>query len=437
MDSLRGFEEDSGWSAHGDDEPAIERPPSIGFDERRMHVRAYNHWVSLLDGRPYPSIEDLKPEKIGDFGPHSVLLDFTEDRDDPVIAFLGADLKAECGLDFSRQRISEVPARSLLSRLTDHYMQIVANHAPIGFEAEFLSHRGINTLYRGILMPLSSNGDEIDFIYGVINWKDLADNGTANGLASAIDRAIAKVPERGDLPVWADGPNAEHDELADADGATLSLWPEAQSDDGFEELPADAALADRLGQARASAEFARSADHRSRGALYRALGLAYDFSLAADVAAEDYAELLDDAGLKAQQRAPMTPLIKLIFGSEYDKTRVTEFAAALSWARRSGIELGSFAQVIEQFDGGLKAIVAAERAARRPEPKPDRAAERRARLEAAPALALVDGVDSSGAEAGEIVILVARREEDGSLAVLAPALRDAKLVDSAIARSAD
>ena len=437
MDSLRGFEEDSGWSAHGDDEPAIERPPSIGFDERRMHVRAYNHWVSLLDGRPYPSIEDLKPEKIGDFGPHSVLLDFTEDRDDPVIAFLGADLKAECGLDFSRQRISEVPARSLLSRLTDHYMQIVANHAPIGFEAEFLSHRGINTLYRGILMPLSSNGDEIDFIYGVINWKDLADNGTANGLASAIDRAIAKVPERGDLPVWADGPNAEHDELADADGATLSLWPEAQSDDGFEELPADAALADRLGQARASAEFARSADHRSRGALYRALGLAYDFSLAADVAAEDYAELLDDAGLKAQQRAPMTPLIKLIFGSEYDKTRVTEFAAGRAWARRSGIELGSFAQVIEQFDGGLKAIVAAERAARRPEPKPDRAAERRARLEAAPALALVDGVDSSGAEAGEIVILVARREEDGSLAVLAPALRDAKLVDSAIARSAD
>ncbi|HEY0326504.1 MAG TPA: hypothetical protein VGC46_11110 [Allosphingosinicella sp.] len=438
---MRGFEEESGWSAHGDDEPAIERPPSIGFDERRMHVRAYNHWVSLLDGRPYPSIEDLKPEKIGDFGPHSVLLDFTDDRDDPVIAFLGADLKTECGLDFARQRISEVPARSLLSRLTDHYMQIIANHAPIGFEAEFLSHRGINTLYRGILRPRSSNGDEIDFIYGVINWKDLADNGTANGLASAIDRAIAKVPERGDLPVWADGPHAEFDELADSfgdrDGATLSLWPEAGADDELDELPADAALADRLGHARASAEFARSADHRSRGALYRALGLVYDFSLAADAAAEDYAELLDDAGLKAQQRAPMTPLVKLIFGSDYDKSRVTEFAAALSWARRSGIELGGFSQVIEQFDGGLKGIVAAERAARRPAAKPDRSAERRARFESAPALAMVDGIDAGGVEAGEIVLLVARKESDGSLAVLAPALRDSRLVDSAIARAAD
>jgi hypothetical protein len=288
MDSLRGFEEDSGWSAPGDDEPSFERPPAIGLDERRMHVRAYNHWVSLLDGRPYPSIEDLRPEKIGDFGPHSVLLDFTQDRDDPAIAFLGAELKQECGLEFARQRISEVPARSLLSRLTDHYMQIIANHAPIGFEAEFLSHRGINTLYRGILMPLSSNGDEIDFIYGVINWKDFADNGTSNGLASAIDRAIAKVPERGDLPVWADGPHAEFDETQSDighDARTLSLWPDADDDGDLDELPADAALADRLGHARAGAEYARSADHRSRTALYRALGLAYDFSLAADVAA--------------------------------------------------------------------------------------------------------------------------------------------------------
>ncbi|MDB5667412.1 MAG: hypothetical protein JWL74_362 [Alphaproteobacteria bacterium] len=441
MDSLRGFDEDSVWSAAGDDEPAIERPPSIGFDERRMHVRAYNHWVSLLDGRPYPSIEDLKPEKIGDFGPHSVLLDFTDDRDDPVIAFLGGDLKAECGIEFARQRISEVPARSLLSRLTDHYMQIIANHAPIGFEAEFQSHRGISTLYRGILMPLSSNGDEIDFIYGVINWKDLADNGTANGLAGAIDRAIAKAPERGDLPVWADGPHAEFDDRPDAggqrDATTLSLWPASDRDDELDELPADAALADRLGHARAGAEYARSADHRSRAALYRALGLAYDFSLAADASPEDYAELLDDAGLKAQSRAPLTPLVKLIFGSDYDKTRVTEFAAALSWGRRSGIELGGFAQVLDKYDGGLKAIVAAERAARRPEPKPDRTAQRRARLEAAPALALVDGVDAAGAEPGEIVILVARREDDGRLAVIAPALRDAKLVDSAIARSSD
>ena len=28
----------------------LREPPLIGTDERRMHVRAYNYWASLLDG---------------------------------------------------------------------------------------------------------------------------------------------------------------------------------------------------------------------------------------------------------------------------------------------------------------------------------------------------------------------------------------------------
>ena len=57
--------------------------------------------------------------------------------------------------------ISEVPSRSLLSRLTDHYMQIIANRAPIGFEAEFVNQRSENICYRGILMPFSRNDFQI------------------------------------------------------------------------------------------------------------------------------------------------------------------------------------------------------------------------------------------------------------------------------------
>jgi hypothetical protein len=51
-------------------EPQPDVASAIGTDERRMHVRAYNYWYSLLDGRDYPSIEDLDPGNIEDFGPH-------------------------------------------------------------------------------------------------------------------------------------------------------------------------------------------------------------------------------------------------------------------------------------------------------------------------------------------------------------------------------
>ncbi|HEY5710509.1 MAG TPA: hypothetical protein VIT38_01330 [Allosphingosinicella sp.] len=425
MDSFRGFEDEAALSAAPDDEPAIERPPEIGVDERRMHVRAYNYWVSLLSGRPYPSIGDVDPHTIEDFSPHTVLLDFSKDHDNPEIAFLGRALRAECALAADIRHISQVPSRSLLSRLTDHYLQIIANCAPIGFEAEFVGQRGLNTLYRGILMPLSSDGLSIDFIYGVINWKEVADHETASEIHGEVGRAIAASPAASDCQVWADGPNADYVEPsmatsdAAADASNLSLWPESLG------------LADRLCNARDGAEEAIHARQRSRATLYRALGLAYDFALAAEAAPEEYAELLEDSGMKAQKRAPMTPIVKLVFGLHYDKTRLTEFAAALSWAAREGVPAGALAERIEKHDGGLKGVVAAERAARRPAPKPDRWAEIRAALHSAPPLARVD-IQVAGDD--EFVLFVARREADG-FAVVAP-VADPKLVDQAIRKSA-
>ena len=427
MDSFRGFEDEAALRHAADDEPSPECLPDIGIDERRMHVRAYNYWVSLLNGRPYPSIGDVDPHTLDDFGGNSVLLDFSQDPQDPQIAFLGRSLRVECGVDQDIRNISEVPTRSLLSRLTDHYMQIIANRAPIGFEAEFVGRRGQNTMYRGILMPLSSNGDSIDFIYGVINWKELADSSTANALENEVDRAISAAPSVADCPIWADGPHAELDGV---DDGNLSLWPD-EAPRAEPVLPEDATLADRLVVARECAEQVFAGEQRSRIALYRALGLAYDFALAADSDPESYAELLADAGIKVQARAPMTPVAKLVFGAGYDKTRLTEFAAALSWAWREGVDQGGLAAALEAHDGGLKGMVQAERRARRPQPRPDRAEEIRDRLRTAPAFAHVElEVETED----EFVLLVARREQ-GRLAIVAP-VADRKLTDQAIRKSA-
>ena len=130
----------------------------------------------------------------------------------------------------------------------------------------------------------------------------------------------------------------------------------------------------------------KAGEGRTRTALYKALSLAYDFAVAAQQNPDDYAELLEESGVKAQARAPMTPIVKLVFGIDYDKARLTEFAAALSFAQRQEIELGGFQDFIEKQPGGLKALVAAERQARRPEPKPDtqgRSCPRAAALRAA------------------------------------------------------
>ncbi|RYE00965.1 MAG: hypothetical protein EOP61_12580 [Sphingomonadales bacterium] len=415
MDMSRGINDPLGSGDPEPNEAVSDRPLDIGTDERRMHVRAYNHWVSLLQGRPYPSIEDLDPGNISDFGAHSVLLDFSKGIDDPAIRFLGKALREETDLDATITHVAQVPSRSLLSRLTDHYLQIIANRAPIGFEAEFVGTRGHNTMYRGILMPFSSNGEEIDFIYGVINWKELVDAATQARLNDEVDEARRTAPSPAiPAPVWADGPSAGFDSTDD-----LALA----------DAPADSTLADRLFLARESAAAARASDTRSRSALYRALARSYDFALAAENDEAAYAELLEDAGLKAQARAPMTPAVKLVFGADYDKTRLTEFAAVLSHARRSQVPSGGLDAFLDAAAGGIKGVVAAERAHRRPPAKPDMFAQIADELRSRAPIAHIDLPAD-----GEFVVLLARKGKKG-MDILAQ-LVDTPLTERTIRKAA-
>ena len=450
MDSYRGNfggtndGDDFPASDYAEDETGIDTPPAvIGQDERRMQVRAYNHWASLLGDRHFPSIEDLEPTALPDFGPYSVLLDFTAGIDNPSIQFLGDALAEECGTDNAIRQLADVPSRSLLSRITDHYMQILANQAPIGFEAEFVNQRESTILYRGILLPFSSDDDTIDFIYGVINWKELADQNTTDELLLEIDQALGANPsalrrealETGPLTEWADGP-------ADINGGNvLDLATPLEGSDGAEALPGPAfgrvpeetmALADWLASARELAEAARGSEDRTRQALYAAIGRAYDFSLAAAEAPEDFAELVTDAGLTVQERAPMTPVVKLVFGADYDKTRLTEYASALCHAQRIGLKRGELAGFLSAAPGGLKGVVGEERRLKRAEHgKPaaanDRGTALTQRLRKLDHRPLAD----VAREGSEFAVLVVRRLESGEVVMLGEVSDDPALLDRA------
>lgn len=486
MDSLRGHfsghEAEAEDYGYDDEDTGVEAPPSvIGQDERRMQVRAYNFWASLLADRHFPSIEDLDPQDLPDFGPHSVLLDFTSGIEDPAIPFLGAKLGEECGLGSEIRVLSDVPSRSLLSRITDHYMQILANQAPIGFEAEFVNQRGATILYRGILLPFSSDDDTIDFIYGVINWKELADQQTADELLLEIDQALESPlgTEPLELTDWADGPADIAASLPTAmplDETDADLdWPEpafgmdVAAPQPYGELPAaplndlteddapaellplvDEAmdlggmelegmelegmeLADWLASARELAQAAKGSEDRSRNALYAAIGRAYDFSLAAVAEPEEFDALVADSGLTVQDRAPMTPVVKLVFGADYDKTRITEYASALSHAHRIGLPRGELAPFLLSAPGGLKGVVTAERRLKREEAGKTIEARETPREALARKLRALDHLPIAEVpvEGSEFALLVARRLPDGTVVLLGEVSDDIALLERA------
>jgi hypothetical protein len=294
-------------------------------------------------------------------------------------------------------------------------------------------------------MPFSSDGETIDFIYGVINWK------RADGAAGAEPQVAAErermeplelnepVGVHADVPLPGEEPPLEIGFVTESleSPVTHFSWedgPLADVDAG--ELPnidleENAGLADRLWAARETADAVKAGEGRTRAALYRALSLAYDFALSTLENPEEYAELLDESGVKAQARAPMTAVVKLVFGIDYDKARLTEFAAALSYAVRREIGLGEFQELIEKQPGGLKALVAAEREERRPAPKTDTKGElARARLRAAAPISLADVPAQD-----EFAIIVTRRGADGRHEPVA-VVEDEALIERAIRRAA-
>ena len=468
MDTQRssfGQDDDGSYDEPVVDAPGIEAPPMIGQDERRMHVRAYNFWAKLLEGRSFPSIESLDLENLGDFGEHCVLLDFTSGIDNPAIAYLGETLARECEIDDSVQHIDDVPRRSLLSRLTDHYLQIIANRAPIGFEAEFVNARGLTILYRGVLMPFSSDDDTIDFVMGVINWKQAADSALTDAIALEMEAAAVAAPHpRPTLPVWNDGPEAANDSYDDSyddDEEEVALPTSSMSslirpraeplldaipddddvfeldaayavdafadtpvaeelvDDILEDLADDAAdmgLADWLASARMLADSAAQANARGHAALYQAIGRASGFARAAAAAPEDYAELLEEAGITASPRAPMTPVVKLVFGTNHDKTRLAEYAAVLIHAEREAIDPAALPTYLSGYDGGLKALVRDIRARNRVDSPQPAIADPSDTLRQVAAFGSIDWPE---APEGDFVLLLARREADGTLSLIA------------------
>jgi hypothetical protein len=310
-------------------------------------------------------------------------------------------------------------------------------------------------------MPFSSDGDTIDFIYGVINWKDV---GVGVEPAQFIKAALPPLEPETDQfededqvlelveTVLAEGaatdpvvPFAEPEEdeetvstiphLSWEDGPLADPEPIVESDTDEElalELDADAGLADRLWAARESAEVCKQADGRSRVALYRALAMAYDFAVATKRVPEEYSEILDDAGVKAQARAPMTPIVKLVFGVDYDKTRLTEFAAALSFAERQDVEFGGFQDFVEKAEGGLKGLVAAERKARRPDQTVvDKVEAGKSALRAAPSIPLAQLPTNQ-----EFALVLTRRNADGVHEVV-ELVADGAMLDRAIRRAAN
>ena len=138
--------------------------------ERRITFCLYEYWEKLAGESGLPALKNMNREEIAPFKKNLVLIDLRNGRDQPTFQVIGQDLQEDLESDLTSMPVSSVPRRTMLSRVTDHYLEVLANRVPIAFEAEFVNRDGEKALYRGILLPFSDDNQNINFILGGVRW---------------------------------------------------------------------------------------------------------------------------------------------------------------------------------------------------------------------------------------------------------------------------
>lgn len=155
----------------------------------RLATRALIWWNSKLDKRRFITINDYLRSAPADIKTYSVVIGLKGAHKSPSILFIGHTLRKASGIDAGASYLDQVPRRSVLSRLTNHYFEVIANRSPMGFEAEFVNDQGRMISYESILLPCAADGREIDHIIGVINWRS-DDRGDTDSLETLEDQAL-------------------------------------------------------------------------------------------------------------------------------------------------------------------------------------------------------------------------------------------------------
>ncbi|MBT5187615.1 MAG: PAS domain-containing protein [Kordiimonadaceae bacterium] len=504
------------------------------YQEKRITYCLYEIWEEIAENNELPSLKKIQQSDILPFKDNLVLIDRRNEDTQPTFQVIGNHLKDDLDIDLLYKPVTDVPRRTMLSRVADHYLEVIANRVPIAFEAEFVNRDGEKALYRGILLPFSDDNKNINFILGGVRWlleKDVIlddDTPSMEELMRSISQGVAQSraeeevdyenedeietaaevvedtheednleeevslepvglsenisddttelsddtpaePQEETLeieieqtssyedniinellnPIKEDTPELETQEESLSE-VTTSTEPDEifvdenvdgeieviketeelvlEADETIEEALIDAPIIEKVEEPlmdepkedieinefedvisepeteeafeNISAEISEpvieniptsevvepltleqletnlrqiidyinkeDANHnRSRDSLYNILEAIYGFHKISTQSPNAFKSIIKKHDLKAQKRAPFTPVLKICLGKDYDKTRLTEYAAALGLAQHMNIEVSEFQSFIKNFPSGIKGCVKEMRSIRK------------------------------------------------------------------------
>lgn len=196
---------------------------TIDAAERQKHEAVLDYWLSIRGERELPPLRDLDPLEISDAAASSSLLELIGGGEDAEIRHLGEYLRADGDFD----RISQAPRPSLLSSIARKLSIVAVSRNFLAFEDEF-SADGQKTRCWVTLLPLSSAGAWVDYIYAFVSFGPAAE-------AKAAAEPAQDEPEAADQAEIVEDETAHEVEAVEAEPEDAEILEAVQEEPQAEE----------------------------------------------------------------------------------------------------------------------------------------------------------------------------------------------------------
>ncbi len=139
-----------------------------------MVLKILAHWREMCGERNFPSFEDVDPGSISEIWDNVFVLDLTGHENDPLFRLAGDSLAAFTGSTLRNVPMSAVPENTLAEKSARYYREVIDKGVPISRGGEFTKSDGTKVLYRGVILPMSDDGETISGLLGAANCRELA-----------------------------------------------------------------------------------------------------------------------------------------------------------------------------------------------------------------------------------------------------------------------
>jgi hypothetical protein len=137
--------------------------------EQRLTFRLLSYWNRIRGERRMPSLSDVNIQEILELWYFSFTIDVRET--DHKFHYLGSSLRDVFKEDYTGYSVQDAMNDDVMVNNTiGFYERAILSQEPV-MEAESFFSEGDEIRYRSIIVPLSSDGQTVDFLMGTTNYK--------------------------------------------------------------------------------------------------------------------------------------------------------------------------------------------------------------------------------------------------------------------------